>query len=75
MSIYKTLATVANPNISKEEFDNIKRLIKSNIEESKKDLIDVADSILTASLRKVNNLKQINGIKSTEEEINEKEDL
>lgn len=39
MSIYKTLATVANPNISKEEFDNIKRLIKSNIEESKKDLI------------------------------------
>ena len=31
MSIYKTLATVANPNISKEEFDNIKRLIKSNI--------------------------------------------
>lgn len=39
MSIYKTLAAVANPNISKEEFDSIKRLIKSNIEESKKDLI------------------------------------
>lgn len=39
MSIYKTLATVASPDISKEEFDSIKRLIKSNIEEAKKDLI------------------------------------
>ena len=45
MSIYKTLATVANPNISKEEFDNIKRLIKSNIEESKKDLILISQSL------------------------------
>lgn len=39
MSIYKTLATIASPDISKEEFDSIKRLIKSNIEEAKKDLI------------------------------------
>lgn len=39
MSIYKSLTTIANPNIPKEEFDSIKRLIKSNIDESKKDLI------------------------------------
>lgn len=39
MSVYKTLATIASPDISKEEFDSIKRLIKSNIEEAKKDLI------------------------------------